>query len=192
MKKEKSIAWGKGSLALSVFLLGSLFSSLALGRSNGSILSDSSCSDCHNDGTATLAIIGPETVLPHSDNTYTLTMSGGPAVIGGLDIWAPDGGTLGLVDGLTQLLGGEITHTAPKGFSSGTVSWDFVWTAPEALGIYDLMAQGVSADQSGNTQNDFAGLTSLAIEVAAIPIPGAALLFGSALGLLGWIRRRAA
>jgi len=191
MIKEISIAWGKVSIALGFLLLGSAYFSAAVASSNGSVLSGTACSVCHTDGVATLQIVGPETVAPHSDNNYTLTISGGPAVVGGLDVWAPDGGTLGILDVMTQLLGGEITHTAPKDFSGSSVSWDFVWSAPETLGIYDIMARGVSANDAMGNGGDWAGMTSLAVQVAAIPIPGAVILLGSALGLLGWARRRA-
>lgn len=188
MENQKWNARGRGSLALGIFLLASAYLPVALASSNGSVTSSQSCSTCHTDGVATLLIIGPETVLPHSDNTYTLTITGGPAVVGGLDVWAPDGGTLSVIDVLTQVNGGEITHTAPKAFSSGSVSWDFQWTAPGVQGFFDLMAQGVSANDGMGNGGDWAGTTSFAVQV--IPIPATAFLFGSAVGLLGWFRRR--
>jgi len=85
---------------------------------------------------------------------------------------------------------GEVTHTAPKAFSGGTLSWDFSWMAPDALGTYAISAQGVSANGTAGASGDWTGLTSFAVQV--VPIPAAAFLFGSALGLLGWMRRRAA
>jgi hypothetical protein len=136
-------------------------------------------------------ILGPDQVLAHETNTYTLQISGnGPGVIGGLNIADLDGGVLGLIDAATQLTTGEITQTAPKAFSGGTVSWDFSWTAPAVAGIYDIFAQGVNANNAQGSNGDFTGMTTFAVTVQVIPIPAAAILFGSALGVLGWVRRR--
>jgi hypothetical protein len=93
---------------------------------------------------------------------------------------------------LTQIVSGEVTQTAPKPFSSGSVSWDFDWLAPSVEGFYSLEAQGVSANDDGGFGGDVAGTTSFEVQVAAIPIPASALLFGSALGLMGWMRRKKA
>lgn len=173
-----------------VLFVGVVFSSTATARSNGSITSSSDCSVCHDAGTVVLGIVGPDIVPPDTTHTYTLTITGGPAATGGLNVFAPDGGELSLVDSSTQLIGGEITHTEPKDFSGNTVSWDFQWTAPSEIGFYALGAQGVSANDASGNNGDFSGSTSFSVQV--VPVPGAAILFGSALGLLGWIRRRAA
>jgi hypothetical protein len=135
-----------------------------------------------------LAITGPSSVAPDSVNLFTLTISAGPAVVGGLDVFADDG-TLSVVDVLTQLNSGEITHTEPKAFSSGEVSWDFNWQAPSLAGMYTINAQGVSANDGNGNGGDSPG-TAMPFMVQVVPIPAAAILFGSALGLLGWVRRR--
>ncbi len=194
MNNEHSPVLGPAPLVLGILLVSLAYASPAFARSDGSILSNRDCGGCHTGGTGTVALTlsGPEQVIADSENTYTLTISGGPAAVGGLDVWAPDGGTLSVIDTvLTQINDGEVTHITPKIFSAGSVSWDFSWLAPSELGPYALMAQGVSANGDGKTSLDLSGMTSLAIEVVAIPVPAAAILFGSALGLLGWIRRRA-
>ena len=180
---------GRLLTALSLVFVAAFFSTPVLARSDGSITSSVDCSACHSDaGTVVLGIVGLETVPTDSSHTYVLTITGGPAVIGGLDVYAPDGGTLSVVDALTQLNSGEITHTEPKAFSGDSVSWEFDWTAPSTPGSYDISAQGVSANDGNGSGGDVAGSTFLTIQV--VPIPAAAILLGSALALLGLVRRR--
>jgi len=191
MNKGQSLTLDRTILVLSALVFSQIYLSSAFARSDGSILSDQRCSDCHGLDATTVMILGPDQVLAHEENTYTLQISGdGPGVIGGLNIADLDGGVLGLIDAATQLTTGEITHTVPKAFSSGTVSWDFTWTAPAVAGIYDIFGQGVNANNGQGNNNDFTGMTTFSVNV--IPIPAAAVLFGSALGVLGWARRRVA
>jgi hypothetical protein len=174
MNKRRSPAWGKTSLFLSALFFSQVFLSAAFARSDGSILSDQRCTDCHTNGATTVMILGPDQVEALGKNTYTLEISGdGPGIVGGLNVAAPDGGVLSLIDAATQLTSGEITHTTPKAFASGTVS-------------------GVNANNANGSNFDFAGVVAPAftVTVGVIPIPPAAILFGSALGVLGWVRRR--
>jgi hypothetical protein len=149
-------------------------------------------------------ILGPTEVLAHESNTYTLRITGGggaasPDVLGGLNVYAADG-VLSLINAGTELTQlptngitglAEVTHSVEKAFSANTVSWDFIWTAPAIAGAYDIFGQGVNADGNQSTLGDWAGgPTSLNVNVSVIPIPAAGVLFGSALGLLGWLRRR--
>jgi hypothetical protein len=191
MNKRRSPAWGKTSLFLSALFFSQVFLSAAFARSDGSILSDQRCTDCHTNGATTVMILGPDQVEALGKNTYTLEISG-PGIVGGLNVAAPDGGVLSLIDVATQLTSGEITHTTPKAFASGTVSWDFEWTAPATPGTYELFGQGVNANNANGSNFDFAGVVAPAftVTVGVIPIPPAAILFGSALGVLGWVRRR--
>ena len=192
MNNEKLIAWGKGSLALSL-LLSMAYVSPAFAFSGGVTSSSDCTTSCHTGGTASIAIIGDSEVVPGSTgNEYTLTILDGPLDLGGLNVWVDDG-VLGLITGGTRLDSGEITHSSPQaGNGTDPISWTFSWDAPSVDGVYDLMARAVSAASGGGAGNDSAGMTSFAVTVAAIPIPAAVYLFGSALGLLGWMRRRAA
>jgi len=56
-----------------------------------------------------------------------------------------------------------------------------------------IEAQGnVVRTQTPTTTNPFSAFDLTSLTVATVPIPAAAWLFGSAIGLLGWMRRKAA
>jgi len=202
MKKEESLVWGKASLFLSALLMSQVFLSSAFASSNGSVTSSTACSVCHGLDATTVMILGPAEVQAHETNTYTVEISGsGPGVQGGFDVATLDGGVLGLIDAGTQgtqLVAdstsglNEVTHDGPKAFSSSTVSWLFTWTAPGDVGAYDLFGQVVNGNDGQGAGGDFTGMTTFTVDVVAVPIPAAWVLFGSALGLLGWLRRKIA
>ncbi|MFB3917560.1 MAG: choice-of-anchor V domain-containing protein [Terriglobales bacterium] len=58
-------------------------------------------------------LTGPTTVTSGATNTYTLTVSGGQRAGGGLDV-AASAGNFAIIDAMTKLLNGEVTHNAPK------------------------------------------------------------------------------
>jgi hypothetical protein len=108
-----------------------VYSSLPANASSGGISgfsgkSGSTCTACHSSSTSvpTITLTGPTTVTSGSTNSYTLSVSVITAGNGGLDV-AASAGTFAAGSG-TQVLNGEITHTAP----SSTHSWTFTWTAP--------------------------------------------------------------
>ncbi|MDH3511079.1 MAG: hypothetical protein OER85_09545 [Gammaproteobacteria bacterium] len=192
MYKEESLFWRRASLFLSALFFGSAYFSSAFASSGGQT---NDCTGCHTAGATTVMIIGPTQVAHDSVTEFELQISGdGPGVIGGLNVRALQGGVLGLVDAATRLEGGQITHMEPKAFDLGggddpnTVSWLFEWTAPSELDSYDLIGWGVNANSQAGSGGDFAGMTTFTVQV--VPIPAAGLLFGSALGLLAWLRRR--
>ncbi|NUM60663.1 MAG: T9SS type A sorting domain-containing protein [Ignavibacteriaceae bacterium] len=59
-------------------------------------------------------------------------MSGGPAIAGGFNL-ASYFGELDSVDTLTHVMFGELTHTQPNPFINDTVSWNFLYTAPDSI-----------------------------------------------------------
>ncbi len=114
------------------------------------------CQGCHRPpagATApTLALAAPPSAMAGETLALTLTIEGGPGAtmptgVGGFDISASDG-TLDpdLVDLGVRLQMYELTHTAPRPFAGGTVSWTFLWTAPATSGVQTLWAAGLSAD----------------------------------------------
>jgi len=216
MNKMHAPAWFKTSLFLTALFVSQVYFSAAFAKDDGSITTGgfnldgspmTACMNCHTAGATTVMILGPTQVVQHADPDpieYTLQISGdGPGVVGGLDVATDVGnGILSLITGqgtrenVDTVTGVEITHTEPQAFSSGTAEWTFSWTPvdadgnPLALGTYKIFGQGVNGS-GGSPQNvDFAGMTTFSVELVPVPIPAAGLLFGSALGLLAWIRRR--
>lgn len=128
------------------------------------------CSACHGGGSAPVVeLAGPASVAPGSVHTYVLTVqSAVPAqqTAAGLNVSA----TAGLLASLgadTQLLDGEITHTAAKANDgSGLASFSFQWTAPATAQTLTLYAAGNSVDQDGFPFGDNGANTALVIEVA--------------------------
>jgi len=87
-------------------------------------------------------------VLSGATNTYTLTISGGSASNGGLDVSAV-GGTFTAGTG-SKVSGGEITQTG--GLAGATKSWTFSWTAPTVTTITNFNMYGAGIDSfSGGT-----------------------------------------
>lgn len=152
-----------------------LVSGVAEARSNGSVngLSGefgSDCTVCHNSGTVPIVnITGPTSVAAGSTNTYTLLMRGGQAIAGGLDVSTP-AGALAVADPMTQLNGGEITHTSPKNADVlGNVAWTFNWTAPLSAGDVTLFGCGNSVNLNGNQGGDNAASATLVVTVQGGP-----------------------
>jgi hypothetical protein len=213
MYKDKSLFCGRATGFLGALLLIQVCLSSAFASSNGSVTTGgfnadgtpvTACSGCHSLNATSVMILGPSSVAHDSVNTYEVVISGaGPGIQGGIDVAAVEG-VLGLISSATegtQLRGesatgtNEVTHDGAKAFSSGTVSWLFTWAArdfdnldPLPLGSYDIFAQGVNGNNGNGNNNDFTGMTTFTVQV--VPIPAAGLLFGSALGLLAWLRRR--
>jgi PKD repeat protein len=126
------------------------------------------CLQCHDqDATGSAAALtGPTTVAPGSTNTYTFTVTGGPAVQAGLDV-SIDDGTLIASGAGTELNGGEITHSSPQAFSGGSASWSFQWTAPVAAGSYTMWGAGMSTNGSGTGGDAPTAAVNLPITVEA-------------------------
>jgi len=90
------------------------------------------CHDLDPTDSVIVWIEGPDSVLINSSVQYKLFMTGGPAVTGGFNI-ATYFGEVDSVDTLTKVLFGELTHSTPNPFLDDTVSWSFLYTAPDSL-----------------------------------------------------------
>ena len=114
-----------------------------------------------------VTLSGPTLVEPGSTNTYTLTISGGQEVAGGLDVSAA-GGTLSVTDPETQVLDGEIVHTVPRPVDGNLEAvWSFNWTAPMAPGSTTLYGAGNSVNLAQGTNGDNASSDTLEITVSS-------------------------
>jgi hypothetical protein len=128
----------------------------------------STCNACHAGGQVPAVVLsGPAEVTPLSVSTYTLTISGGQEVAGGLDVSAT-AGTLVVSDPGTYLRNGEITHSSPRAVDgNGAVSWSFNWSAPPSEGTVVLYGAGNSVNLGNGTNGDLASSDQLSVTVAA-------------------------
>lgn len=143
---------------VSIFLLWSLvLLASSAGKTGRTSLSDTPGCTCHGSqasSAVSVSINGPDTVEIDKSATYTVTISGGPAVAAGTDI-AVSGGSLTAVSGTLQKINGELTHTAPVSFGgNSSVVFEFQFTAPSAAGDVILAANGNSVNLNGGTSGD--------------------------------------
>lgn len=106
---------------------------------------------CHNpqkDNNVSVIIEGPDTVIKGQTAQYKITLSGGPAVAGGFNIAASFGNLLP-VDNSAQIFDGELTHTSPKLFSNGSVSWIFDFTALDQVYTDTIFSAANSVNNDG-------------------------------------------
>ena len=127
-----------------------------------------SCVLCHSGGTVpTVTLSGPVSVQPGTINTYTLTISGGQANSGGLDV-SVDAGTLINTLASTKLQSGEITHTQRAlADPNGDVAWSFDWQAPTTLGNYNIYSAGLSTNADSSTTGDAVATLATTVTVSA-------------------------
>jgi len=129
------------------------------------------CNSCHFGGLQpTVALSGPTSVTSGSTNTYTLTVTGGSQIGGGLDV-AAGGGALAVLDFVyTKLMNTELTLAQPKAVdANGAVAWSFSWTAPmvSASTNYTLYGDGGSFNLDGGTSGDMSNTTTLTVNVGS-------------------------
>lgn len=150
---------------------------------------------CHAAGATvpTVTIDGPASVAPGSTTTYTVVITGGPAVNAGFGVAAP-GATLAVTDAattraVTRAGNVEIVHSAPVNFAAGAtnVSFPFSFTAPAAAGSVTIFAAGLSGDGTSTDTADGTGIASLAVtvEAAAPPTTPTAVIQSPTVGTVG-------
>ncbi len=129
------------------------------------------CHDLNPSDSVIVWIEGPDTVLRNSNTQYKLFMTGGPAAAGGFNI-ASYFGELDSVDTLTHNLFGELTHTNPNSFINDTVSWNFLYTAPDSL-LTDTIfsvANSVNWDSIPNSLDQWNFGENFAVHIIDIPV----------------------
>jgi hypothetical protein len=107
---------------------------------------------CHNITPAEDVIVwidGPDSVEAGKNQIYKMYMTGGPAVAGGYNV-AVSQGILTLIDSSSILIENELTQSSPLPFSSDTVFWSFMYTAPQLPNSYDtIYSTGLSVNFNG-------------------------------------------
>lgn len=130
-----------------------------------------SCVSCHAVSTGaapTVAITGPATLQPGATGNYTLTITGGPGVRGGMNVSKDVAGGQLQGDGTTtQASAGEITHNGARSFVGGQVAFNFRLVAPATAGTVRLFGAGNSANNAGGAGGDREALTIFTVNVTA-------------------------
>jgi len=126
------------------------------------------CTFCHSGGVApTVRLTGPAYVLHDATARYTLTISGGQKVAGGLDVAIDDNsGSLTASDTGTHLDNGEVTHDAPRNAdTNGDVTFFVDYTAPSTALSLTMYGAGNSVNLNGNNSGDNARAKQISITV---------------------------
>jgi hypothetical protein len=111
--------------------------------------------NCHGANPTTSVVVsinGPDTLTINQTANYTVTISGGPLVRGGINI-AVSSGILLPGNGLINV-GGELTHNEPKAPSNSIVTFEFTYTAPNTTGDQTIYATGNSVNYNQQATND--------------------------------------
>ncbi len=126
------------------------------------------CVACHAVGAPLpeVSLQGPTTVTVGATNFYTLTVRGGPAQRGGVNISASNHrGVLMPTGPDMQAILNELTHSSPKPFDGDQLLFTFAWTAPTFADTVTLYGAANSSDGQQNLSGDGIGAATLAIEV---------------------------
>ena len=155
------------------------------GQTGHTLVGGTGCGSCHgstkSDNT-TLSLTsqtGSFTVTPGSKTKFTLQVSHATHVRAGCNIAVKstetgntDIGSLSVVTGSgLKLVGKEMTHSAKKVISGGTVDFEFEWTAPTAPGEYYIRAISNAVNNNGTSDagDDWNWLTPVKVTVEAQP-----------------------
>ncbi|MBC8124622.1 MAG: immunoglobulin domain-containing protein, partial [Candidatus Kapabacteria bacterium] len=150
------------------------------------------CGNCHGGQTAATAVTleGPRTVRAGQSNNYTFVVGHANAnnQDAGINLSFRQGaGTAGTITAGagSQVLGGELTHTAPKAMVAGTARFDFSWAAPAVHGLYSFNGAGnaVNLDLFESDLDDWNVTGNINITVSGAtftgPAPGTAVCRGT-------------
>lgn len=118
---------------------------------------------CHGFSPTTSVVLnfqGPDSVRFGDTATYTISMTGGPLVRGGVNISAgngrvilsPSDATLHSLESMPGVF--ELTHVSPKAPVSGAVTWTFRYIAPLTGTRDTLFSTGNSVNFTGGTSGD--------------------------------------
>ncbi|KFA86745.1 MXAN_6652 family MXYO-CTERM-anchored protein [Archangium violaceum] len=151
---------------LSACLLSAPAFANSTGMTGNSGKSAATCSSCHSGGTApTVTLTGPSSLAAGATGEYTLTITGGPGLRGGMNV-AVDNTAASLEPGTgSKKQSNELTHNAPKPAASGAITFNFSLVAPPSAGSVKIFAAGNSVNGDNNSTGDAAATTSLTVNV---------------------------
>jgi hypothetical protein len=129
------------------------------------------CHDLNPTDSVLVWIEGPDSVQINTSAQYKLFITGGPAVAGGFNI-ASYFGEVDSVDTLSHVLFGELTHTSPNPSINDTISWNFLYTAPNSLLTDTIYSVGNSVNWNGNPSGDQWNFgANFAVRIIDNPVP---------------------
>jgi hypothetical protein len=140
-----------------------------------------------------ISVAGPG--ADFADYTFTLYYDFDP----GANTLFADLGTIDVNNSITLLGGDPATTTLAQ--DSQNLLFGFLGGVPPLPGVIDRPTYGPFDPNATGEYNFYIGFTKnnlpafsglVGIDMNVVPVPGAVWLLGSAIGLLGWLRRRAA
>ena len=140
-----------------VFFLVTIAFARLTGIAGKTSLGDGQGCSCHGASSSNVValITGPNTLEPSQTGTYVFTLSGGPAIKGGMDFAASNGILNVISPGLRKdATTGDIVHDAPGTFTAGFLTYAVELTAPAEPTTVTLAAAGNSVNDSGTNSGD--------------------------------------
>ncbi|MDP1918088.1 MAG: choice-of-anchor V domain-containing protein [Myxococcales bacterium] len=141
------------------------------------------CSGCHLAGAGaapTVTLTGPATLNAGQTGSFSLTITGGPGVRGGMNV-AVSGTAAVLNAGAGSAKeSGELRHASPLAFGGGSVTWNFTVTAPTTAGSFTLFGAGNSCNGSGNAGDRSAYVTKAVTVMVVNQPPTVSIAAGAA------------
>ncbi|MCX7877214.1 MAG: T9SS type A sorting domain-containing protein [Ignavibacteria bacterium] len=155
MKANKYILFFIAVFIITLFVYAFPYGFVGTTKKPGSTVDGCVCHGASNTPSVSVSIIGPDSVQTGTTATFTVRVQGGPSVNGGFNV-AAFNGDVNIVPGDTMVRkqDGELTHTHPKPFSAGLVSWNFRYTAPNSPGTDTLYATGNSCNNDNLSDGD--------------------------------------
>ncbi len=122
------------------------------------------CTACHgvSSGTVpTVVLNGPATLNAGETGSYSLVLTGGPGIKGGMNVAASAGNVVLNAGVGSAKESGELRHASAQAFAGGSASWTFTVTAPTTAGTFTLFGAGNSCNAAGSVGDRSAYVTKV-------------------------------